>query len=106
MVLGTFFTRRILAFRPVLLSQCTHRETTYSVFKVGSLKQKEQNLRVPDDDDGFSTGILYGVRTFGGHEGLTVGLGWGFVDDEIEKLCWPPNSYKKQPVNLRTVEEA
>lgn len=40
-------------------------------------------MRVPDDDDGFSTGILYGVGTFGGPEGLTAGLGWGFVNDEI-----------------------
>ena len=41
-------------------------------------------MKVPgDDDDDFSTGILYGVGTFGGPEGLTAGLGWGFVDDEI-----------------------
>ena len=42
-------------------------------------------LRVPggDDSDGLSTGVLYGVGTFGGSDGLTAGLGWGFVDGEI-----------------------
>ena len=65
----------------------------YITPKVGLLNQESLDLalgalimRVPDDDDGddgFSTGILYGVGTFGGPEGLTAGLGWGFVDDEI-----------------------
>ena len=64
----------------------------YITPKVGLLNEESLDLalgalimRVPgdDDDNGFSTGILYGVGTFGGPEGLTAGLGWGFVDDEI-----------------------
>ena len=65
----------------------------YVTPKLGLLNQESLDLalgalimRVPggdDDDDGFSTGILYGVGTFGGPEGLTAGLGWGFVEDEI-----------------------
>ena len=64
----------------------------YITPKVGLLNEESLDLalgalimRMPDDDDdnGFSTGILYGVGTFGGPEGLTAGLGWGFVDDEI-----------------------
>ena len=62
----------------------------YITPKIGLLNEESLDLalgalilRVPDDDDGFSTGILYGVGTFGGPEGLTAGLGWGFVDDEI-----------------------
>ena len=70
----------------------------YITPKIGLLNEESLDLalgalilRVPDgddgddgDDNGFSTGILYGVGTFGGPEGLTAGLGWGFVDDEIE----------------------
>lgn len=63
----------------------------YITPKVGLLNEESLDLalgalimRVPSDDDGFSTGILYGVGTFGGPEGLTAGLGWGFVNDEIE----------------------
>ena len=65
----------------------------YITPKVGLLNQESLDLalgalimRMPDDgdDNGFSTGILYGVGTFGGPEGLTAGLGWGFVDGEIE----------------------
>ena len=65
----------------------------YITPKVGLLNEESLDLalgalimRVPgddDDDNGFSTGILYGVGTFGGPEGLTAGLGWGFVNDEI-----------------------
>ena len=63
----------------------------YITPKVGLLNEEPLDLalgalimRVPgDDDNGFSTGILYGVGTFGGPEGLTAGLGWGFVNDEI-----------------------
>ena len=63
----------------------------YITPKVGLLNQESLDLalgalimRVPDGDDSFSSGILYGVGTFGGPEGLTAGLGWGFVDGEIE----------------------
>ena len=64
----------------------------YITPKVGLLDKESLDLalgglilRIPDldDDDGFSTGILYGVGTFGGPEGLTAGLGWGFVDGNI-----------------------
>ena len=65
----------------------------YITPKLGLLNQESLDLalgalimRVPggdDDDNGFSTGILYGVGTFGGPEGLTAGLGWGFVEDEL-----------------------
>ena len=61
----------------------------YITPKVGLLNKESLDLalgalilRVPDP--GFSTGILYGVGTFGGPEGLTAGLGWGFVNDKIE----------------------
>ena len=63
----------------------------YITPKVGLWNQESLDLalgalimRVPNDVDSFSTGILYGVGTFGGPEGLTAGLGWGFVDGEIE----------------------
>ena len=55
----------------------------YITPKVGLLNQESLDLalgalimRMPDDgdDNGFSTGILYGVGTFGGPEGLTQSI--------------------------------
>ena len=65
----------------------------YVTPKVGLIDQEKTDLalgalvmRVPndDEDDDFSTGLLYGVGTFGGPEGLTLGAGWGYVDGDIE----------------------
>lgn len=64
----------------------------YITPKVGLINKESLDLalgalvmRVPgsDDSDGLSTGILYGVGTFGGSDGLTAGLGWGFTDGEV-----------------------
>ena len=65
----------------------------YVTPKIGLIDQENTDLalgalvmRVPsdDEDDDFSTGILYGVGTFGGPEGITAGAGWGYLDGDLE----------------------
>lgn len=39
---------------------------------------------VPEDDETYSLGIVYGVGTFGSRDNaVTAGIGWGYVEDEV-----------------------
>jgi len=41
-------------------------------------------LVIPEDDETYTLGILYGVGTFGSSDrSVSAGLGWGYVEDEI-----------------------